>query len=247
VRTGLKPDPPFFIGVTMPHQIISSDTINSSDFACLKMGGLALDTDDTGADIYLKLGLRSRGKGSMRTPKFLSLLSSFLEASVQHNEMLLEAAQIEDGITAFHGTSSPPVSIRQYIERIFKYAGCSPSCFIVAYIYVDRYLKQSEAYLTSLNVHRLLVTSVMVAAKFIDDGFFNNAYYAKVGGVTTSEMNRLEMKLLFSLDFRLQVDVDTFRKYCLQLEKEAEIERPVKACRVNDTWSTKGLSTPVAR
>ncbi|KAJ8435265.1 hypothetical protein Cgig2_026004 [Carnegiea gigantea] len=34
--------------------------------------------------------------------------------------------------------------------------------------------------------------------------FFNNAYYARVAGVSTSEMNRLEMALLFSLDFRLQ-------------------------------------------
>ncbi|KAL9227961.1 hypothetical protein vseg_003590 [Gypsophila vaccaria] len=234
----------------MPEQTI----ITSSDFPCVKMRGLTLDTDDAGTDIYFKLGLRARGKGALRTPKFLSLLSSLLETSIQNNEILFEEAQIEDVLTAFHGTKSPPVSIRQYIERIFKYAGCSPSCFIVAYIYVDRYLQHSEAYLTSLNVHRLLVTSVMVAAKFIDDAFFNNAYYAKVGGVSTTEINRLEMKLLFSLDFRLQVDVETFRKYCLQLEKEAggcQIDPPVKAaCWANETWSTKGDSkrhTPVAR
>ncbi|KAH9611486.1 hypothetical protein KSS87_010183 [Heliosperma pusillum] len=231
----------------MPEQIISSD------FPCVKMGGLALDSDDAGADIYLKLGLRSRSKGALKTPKFISLLSSLLETSVQKNDILLEGAQIEDALSTFHGSRSPPVSIRQYIERIFKYAGCSPSCFIVAYIYVDRYLQQSEAFLTSLNVHRLLVTSVMVAAKFIDDAFYNNAYYAKVGGVSISEMNRLEMKLLFSLDFRLQVDVETFRNYCLQLEKEAggcQIDGPVKACWVKESWSTKTGSprtTPIAR
>ena len=32
---------------------------------------------------------------------------------------------------------------------------------------------------TSLNVHRLLITGVLLAAKLMDDNYFNNAYYAK--------------------------------------------------------------------
>jgi hypothetical protein len=34
--------------------------------------------------------------------------------------------------------------------------------------------------ITSLSVHRLLVTAVLIAAKFLDDSYFNNAYYSKV-------------------------------------------------------------------
>lgn len=73
--------------------------------------------------------------------------------------------------------------------------------------------------------------------------FYNNAYYAKVGGVSTSELNRLEMSFLFGVDFRLQVSVDTFGRYCRQLEKEAaetlQIERPMQACRIKESWSNK--------
>lgn len=136
---------------------------------CLKMGALAFETDDAAADIYLKLGLKEQSKGALKTPRFLSLLSSLLDNSVQKNDMLLEMEKIEDVLTVFHGSRAPPVSIQQYFDRLFKYAGCSPSCFIVAYIYVDRYLQQTETFLTSFNVHRLLATSVMVAAKFVDD------------------------------------------------------------------------------
>lgn len=50
--------------------------------------------------------------------------------------------------------------------------------------------------------------------------YYNNAYYAKVGGVTTAEMNRLEMEFLFRLDFRLQVTVKVFEDYCAHLERE---------------------------
>ena len=73
--------------------------------------------------------------------------------------------------------------------------------------------------------------------------FFNNAYYAKVGGVRTAELNKLEMKFLFSIDFRLQVNIQTFGRYCYQLEKEGtetrQIERSIRACRIKESWSNK--------
>ncbi|KAI4301257.1 hypothetical protein L6164_034551 [Bauhinia variegata] len=211
------------------------------------MGTLALDTQKASPDIYISLGLKAMGKRVIGVPPVLSLLSTLLERTVQRNETLLEEKHVEDVVTLFHGLRAPTLSIPKYIDRIFKYSGCSPSCFVVAHIYVDRFLQQSEVKLTSLNVHRLLITSIMIAAKFMDDAFFNNAYYAKVGGISTTELNRLEMNFLFSIDFRLQVSIDIFGKYCSQLEKEAaealEVERPIQACRIKESWSNKDDST----
>lgn len=133
------------------------------------MGTLGADTGNVGSDIYISLGLKELGKGVAKSPRVLSLISSLFERSVQRNEMLLEATQIQDAITVFHGLRAPTLGIRQYIDRIFKYSGCSPSCFVVANIYVDRFIQCTEVQLTSLNVHRLLITTIMLAAKFIDD------------------------------------------------------------------------------
>lgn len=138
-------------------------------FLCsLYMGTLALEPDDVSSDIYLSLGLKDIDKG-VGVPRVLSLLSSLLERSVQRNEMLIEGKRIEDVVTVFHGLRAPALSVRKYIERIFKYSSCSPSCFVVAHVYVDRFIQRTEIKLTSLNVHRLLITSIMLAAKFIDD------------------------------------------------------------------------------
>ncbi|CAK9309991.1 unnamed protein product [Citrullus colocynthis] len=209
----------------------------------LEMAASVLETEDVCSDIYANLGLKSLHKGIRRNPRVLSLLSSLLERSVKKNELLMEATQVKDARTMFHGLRAPTLSIRCYIDRIFKYFGCSPSCFVIANIYVDRFLKCTEIQLTSLNVHRLLITSIMLAAKFIDDSFFNNAYYAKVGGVITAELNKLEMKFLFSIDFRLQVNIQTFGQYCYQLEKEGtetrQIERSIRGCRIKESWSNK--------
>ncbi|RZC80900.1 hypothetical protein C5167_043471 [Papaver somniferum] len=225
---------------------ISSEILNSD------MGSLAFEIQPSVTEIYLALGLNESRKRVIVIPRVLSLLSSFLERSVQKNEKLLESMNQKDMVTVFHGLRAPTLSIRQYIDRIFKYSNCSPSCFVVACIYMDRFLQNGDLLLTSLNVHRILITSVMVAAKFIDDdAFFNNAYYAKVGGVSTAEINRLEMKFLFSLDFRLQVTVGTFERYCVQLDKDAagrcHIERPIQFCGLKENRQiiekSKGAAT----
>lgn len=67
-------------------------------------------------------------------------------------------------------TFQSSISIRSYLERILKYANCSHSCYIVAYIYLDRFIKKQPFLLfNSLSIHRFIITSVLVSAKFIDD------------------------------------------------------------------------------
>ncbi|XP_010413196.1 PREDICTED: cyclin-U3-1-like [Camelina sativa] len=201
------------------------------------------------SDVYLRLGLLvDHGKRLKKPPALLSRLASSLERSLllydDDNKLLpmLQSPEDDSVVTDFDGTSPPEITISRYLDRIFKYSCCSPSCFVIAHIYIHLFLQRTRSFLSPLNVHRLLITSVMLAAKVFDDRYFNNAYYARVGGVSTRELNRLEMKLLFTLDFKLQVDPQTFHTHCCDLEKHNtdgfQIEWPIKeACRANkETW-----------
>mmetsp|Transcript_14983 Transcript_14983/g.49136 ORF Transcript_14983/g.49136 Transcript_14983/m.49136 type:complete len:94 (-) Transcript_14983:112-393(-) len=47
----------------------------------------------------------------------------------------------------------------------------------------------------------------------MEDSYFNNAYYAKVGGIPTEELNQLELELLWRLDFRLFVSPQEMREF----------------------------------
>jgi len=67
----------------------------------------------------------------------------------------------------------------------------------------------------------VVITAVLLAAKFFDDAYYNNAYYAKVGGVLVSEMNSLEVEFLFRINFSLHVDSDVFQKYRAELAVHA--------------------------
>ncbi|KAI4354662.1 hypothetical protein L6164_003509 [Bauhinia variegata] len=137
-------------------------------------------------------------------PKLITFLSSLLKRVAESNDLNQQLQHQK--ISVFHGLTRPTISIQSYLDRIFKYANCSPSCFVVAYVYLDRFTqRQPTLPINSFNVHRLLITSVMVSAKFMDDMYYNNAYYAKVGGISTMEMNFLEVDFLFGLSFHLNI------------------------------------------
>ncbi len=63
------------------------------------------------------------------------------------------------------------------------------------------------------NLDSLLITAVMLAAKFFDDRFYNNEYYSKVGGISNKEINILEIEFLNYINFNLYVDPVIFFKY----------------------------------
>lgn len=58
----------------------------------------------------------------------------------------------------------------------------------------------------------------MISAKYHDDLFYNNAYYAKLGGVPLNELNGLEIDFLTMHEFSMFVDTITFDKYFQQLQ-----------------------------
>jgi len=176
------------------------------------------------------------------------VLATVLERLVKENVNLSGSGQGQ--VTKFHALKAPGISILQYLERIYKYASCSTECFILALIYIDRLIEKHNFVLTELNVHRVVITSILLAAKFFDDAYYNNAYYAKVGGVLVSEMNGLEVEFLFRINFSLHVKPDEFAKYQASLVSHAigpdpNSERTVVCTYVTPSEeSSSGISQP---
>jgi len=126
-------------------------------------------------------------------------------------------------VTRFHTLRAPHITVKDYLNRIAKYSSCSEECFILALIYIDRLIKYNGNFLVnSLNVHRLMITSIMLAAKFFDDQYFNNAYFGKVGGVSCKEVNLLEIEFVFMINFNLYVESEMYETYNKRLMCHAQ-------------------------
>jgi hypothetical protein len=108
--------------------------------------------------------------------------------------------------TIFQSKTQPEITIAEYVIHLQKYGKLGSPEFVVALIYVKRIsLAHSNFHFTSLNLHRILIAVLLVATKMLRDIHFSNRYYAKVGGVATSELCRLERCVLELIDFRLYV------------------------------------------
>jgi len=148
------------------------------------------------------------------------VLACVLKQLCLRNDSLSDSQR---SLSKFHALRPPTISIKDYLIRIAKYAVCSSECFVLALVYIDRVIQRNPDFVVnSLNIHRLLITSVMLAAKFFDDQYFNNAYYAKVGGVPCNEMNSLEVEFLFMTNFTLFVPSEQYRQYHTELCNHAK-------------------------
>jgi len=146
-----------------------------------------------------------------RRGKLVDVLSDVFDRLCKRNDRFIND---NTPATRFHAMQAPVVTINHYLKRIATYSQCSEECFVLALIYIDRLIRKKETFLVnSLNVHRLIITSIMVAAKFFDDHYFNNAYFGKVGGVSCKEINSLESEFLFMLNFNLFVETKIYQTY----------------------------------
>ena len=102
-------------------------------------------------------------------------------------EFLKSKLSTEQGkITVFDGASKSEVNISYYINRIIE--GIAKDkiydwCMVVALIYIKR-IKESGIKITEYNIHRLILTSILLAVKYWDDNYkFSEEKYIYLSGV----------------------------------------------------------------
>merc|ERR1711981_429399 len=115
-----------------------------------------------------------------------------------------------------------------------------PSSLVLALLYLERLRRRNPDYLTTVSSADLFLVSLMVASKFLhDDGeedeVFNDEW-ASSGGIDTKELNRLEVKFLAAMDWRIFVDDTEFQTTLSRLEADIAI-REVTARDGDATYS----------
>jgi len=125
----------------------------------------------------------------------------------------------ENTCSCFNSIDPPPIKLKCYLKRIATFTGCSEESLIFSLIYIDRLITNYESrfMVTALNVHRLFLSSILVAVKFYDDHYYDNVFFSKVGGVSRKELNMLETEFLFLINFDLSVDRHVYARYSKRL------------------------------
>jgi hypothetical protein len=170
---------------------------------------------------------------------FVPVIASVLTHITQRNK---EITCTSEKLKLFHSLKVPPIGTSDYLNRIVKYAYCSPECFIFALIYLDRLITANKnCHITPYNVHRLLITSVLLAAKVRDDTYYSNSYYSAIGGISNAEINKLEGTFLVLVDFDLFVSPETYDQYRTYLMQHSSTRDTPAAAEASPSSSSKPM------
>ena len=113
--------------------------------------------------------------------------------------------------------SVPDISATQYLTShllargLMRKEHLADTTVLHAMLLIDRLMRMRSHngfHLCKSNVHRVLLSVLLLSAKLLDDETYNNEWWASVGGVTNAHLNELEWYTLSSMDFRLSVTAD---------------------------------------
>jgi len=160
----------------------------------------------------------------------IELPSNFMEANIDHLALLigdmLERLMTHndriplspESLTRFHSRSAPNITVVDYLKRIVKFTNVERSCLLLTLHYIDQICTRMPLFtLSSLTCHRFIIAAITVASKGLCDTFCTNNLYAKVGGITVTELNMLEREFLQAIDWRLMCTREVLQEYYVNL------------------------------
>ncbi|CAG9327625.1 unnamed protein product [Blepharisma stoltei] len=143
-------------------------------------------------------------------------MSSILEAVafILENYSKYSSCSEENVRLFFEQAKIPSISMYDYLAYLNTYTHCSEHCYVLSLIYVERLISNFRKYIfDNISLHKLFLIGLVVAAKYSEDKYYKNSYYAKVGGIQVSDFNNLEKKFLMLLDFDLYISNEQYEHF----------------------------------
>lgn len=109
--------------------------------------------------------------------------------------------------------------------------------------YIDRLCALYPDFtINTLTVHRFLITAATVAGKGLSDSFWNNSFYARVGGVKVAELKLLELEFLYRVDWKIVPNPEVLVAYYKGLVERCDGYTLRKDDALNDDADEDGSS-----
>lgn len=145
----------------------------------------------------------------------VTLIADMLDRLTSHNDQI---PLRPEALTRFHSRTPPAISIQEYLKRIVRYTNVERSCLLITLHYIDQICTRLPHFtISSLTVHRFVISSITVSSKALCDAFCTNSHYARVGGIKLVELNVLEREFLEKIDWRLTCTREMLQEYYTNL------------------------------
>lgn len=150
---------------------------------------------------YIELNEKSIEK-IISTEDIINYISSNLLSIIQNNKKM-KMKPTKGPNEPLYSKMIPVLSIKKFLLRIIKYTEAENNTIIVAYLYIIKLIKAEKFILSLNNIYRLLLGSVVLAKKFLEDINYNNLYYCQIGGMSVQDLNNVEFSLFVRINFNV--------------------------------------------
>ncbi len=171
--------------------------------------------------------------------KTIDTIFDLKDSATNESKRVIDLATVPQDFRVFYDPDGqiPLITPMDYLKRIKDYFRCSPYCYVIALMYIERFISIYKIYMNEFHLacfnqftfHRLYLAALLVASKIYgSDNYYTNRYYASVGGISTEETNALERQILSLMgfwdikDFTLHVHRDDFDRFVISLQGEKE-------------------------
>eukprot|EP00698_Gefionella_okellyi_P006080 TRINITY_DN15545_c0_g1_i1.p1 TRINITY_DN15545_c0_g1~~TRINITY_DN15545_c0_g1_i1.p1 ORF type:complete len:235 (-),score=35.95 TRINITY_DN15545_c0_g1_i1:242-886(-) len=123
--------------------------------------------------------------------------------------------------TIFSGNAS--VTLEHFIGALvdlLKYLQCDETVLLTCITYLKR-ISTSNFAITSANIFRLLLASMLISVKFCDDVGITNTLYAQLVGLDVKDVINLERNFLTMMDFQFYISEPEFVAVCSDVRTAA--------------------------
>lgn len=130
-------------------------------------------------------------------------------------------------IRKFYSKRAPPISVEEYLMRLHRYCPMSTAVYLATSLYIHKLaVVERIVPVTSRNVHRLVLAGLRVAMKALEDFSYPHRRFAKVGGVSETELGKLEVSFCFVTNFELRVDREGLLEHAISTRNGTILYRP---------------------
>jgi Cyclin len=160
--------------------------------------------------------------GNGTAPRETSEIQSFQERDRADDVTAPGTLQHNALAKRFYSKKTPPIVLEEYMQRLHRYCPMSTAVYLATSVYITRMaIIEKTIMVTPRNVHRLVLAGLRVAMKALEDLSYPHTRFARVGGVSESELTRLEIAFCFLTNFDLRVNSQVLGREVESLQQSA--------------------------
>ncbi|SZF05961.1 unnamed protein product [Blumeria hordei] len=125
----------------------------------------------------------------------------------------------------FYSKHLPHISLVDYLMRIHRFCPISTAVYLATSCYIQKLVVEEKVMpITRLNCHRLVLAGLRVAMKALEDESYAHSRFSKVGGVSESELARLEISFCFLANFEFSTSEEALSEQAVSLKAISSLQ-----------------------